>query len=324
MTDPATRAARRARAAHRTRTENGSADEGPAPQPSAPDSDADPTANPTNPRDPTDPTANPIAALLIVLVAAVGLYIGARTGAAALLSAVAAVQAVLIVAWAFGTGLPGRVGALVISGSAAAAADVAVSVWPHSRLGAVLGVLAVAVAAMFVHQLSRGAARVRIGESLGTVALLVTAVTGLPALIQLRHEFPPTAVGAQVAAGVVAAISGALVVGWLVDMVMPAPRFDPAVPRGVLALVASAGLGGIVGHLQFHAGQQFLGARGAFLGAALGALAGLFAVASAFLDYSSPAPGEAWGRRLRPALTALLPIGLVAPVGFLLCLALRA
>ena len=46
----------------------------------------------------------------------------------------------------------------MIAGLAAAASDVAVSVWPHGRLGTLLPVFGLAVPAMFVHQLARGAA----------------------------------------------------------------------------------------------------------------------------------------------------------------------
>lgn len=268
---------------------------------------------------------NHLASIGVVLLAGGGLTWAAHSGALPLLIAVAVVQALLAVAWVGATAMPGRDGGLVIAALAAAGADVTVSVWPHGRLGTLLIVLGLALPVMFVHQLMRGAARMRIVESMGDVAMLVVAVVGLPALLQLRHEFTSSATAGSLVAGVIAASAGALVIGYVVDLVMPAPRFDVAVPRGLLAVVASAGLGGSIGHLTLDGSSQFPDARGSFAGAALGALVAFFAVAVAFLEVSTPLPeGGAAARRLRPVMAALLPLSLLGPVAFLLCLAIRA
>jgi hypothetical protein len=266
---------------------------------------------------------NHLGSLAVTVLAGAGLGAAARTSAVALLVAIAVVQAVLAVAWVFGTSLPGRKGALVIAALAAAGADVTVSVWPAGRLGTLLPVFALAIPAMFVHQLVRGAARVRLVESLVGIALIVVAVAALPALLQLRHEFTDPNLGGRVVAGVVAAAAGALVVGFLVDLMLAALRFDPSVPRGLLAVVASAGLGGSIGHLLLRSDAEFLDGRGAFAGAALGALVAFFAVGVAFIERSSPLPAARVARRMRPALSSLLPLSLLAPVAFVLCLAIR-
>ena len=265
-----------------------------------------------------------VASLVIALVVGGALAVTARVGAAALLVAIAVAQAVLAVAWVFGTLMPGRKGALILAGMAAAAADVTVSVWPHGKLGPLLAVLGLAVPVMFVHQLTRGAARVQVVSSLAAVALLVLAEVAFPALLQLRHEFAVGDTGGKVAAAAAGAMAGALVVGCLVDLVFAAPRFDPAVPRGLLGLVAAAGLGGSIGYLVLRGEPDFFGGRSAFVGAALGALAGLLAIAAAFVLYSTPEPEGALGRRSRPALSVVLPLALLAPVAFLLCLAIRS
>ena len=267
--------------------------------------------------------ANLLGGAAVAVVVGAGLVAAGRENALALLIAVALIQAAVALAWTFGTAMPGRIGGLLIAAAAAATSDVVVSVWPHGRLGALLVIYGLAVPLMFVHQLARSAARVRIVESLSGVALLVAAVTSLPALVQLRHEFSPPSVGGHIVAGVVAASAGALVVGCLVDMIMPVPRFDAAVPRGLLAVVAAAGLGGSVGHLALNT-ATFGGTRGAFVGAALGALIGFFAVAVAFAQVSTPVPNERFARRLYPVLATVLPLSLIAPVAFLLCLAIRA
>ncbi|MDT4944970.1 MAG: hypothetical protein QOH14_1703 [Pseudonocardiales bacterium] len=268
---------------------------------------------------------NHLASIGVVLLAGGGLTWAAHSGALPLLIAVAVVQALLAVAWVGATAMPGRTGGLLIAALAAAGADVAVSVWPHGRLGTLLIVLGLALPVMFVHQLMRGAARIRIVESMSDVAMLVVAMVGLPAFLQLRHEFTSSATAGSLVGGVIAASAGALVIGHVVDLVMPAPRFDVAVPRGLLAVVASAGLGGSIGHLTLDGSSQFPDARGSFAGAALGALAAFFAVAVAFLEFSTPLPDRgAAARRLRPVMAGLLPLSLLGPVAFLLCLAIRA
>jgi hypothetical protein len=267
---------------------------------------------------------NHTGSLAVAVLVGVGVVACARAGATALLVAVAVVQALLAFAWVFGTRLPGRKGAIVIAALAAGGADVAVSVWPSGRLGTLLAVLGLAIPAMFVHQLMRGAARVRVVESLGGIALLVLAEVALPSLVQLRHEFGAN--GGHVAAGVSAAALGALVVGHLVDLIAPTPRFDPDVPRGLLAVLASAGLGGSLGYLLLQSDRytDFIDGRGAFIGASLGALVALFAVGVAFVESNTPIPPESFARRIRPVLGVVVPFSLLAPVAFLLCLAIRA
>ena len=252
-----------------------------------------------------------------------GLFLGARESAVALLCAIAGTQALFAFSWVLGTVMPGRKGALVIAAGAAVGADVVTSVWPRDRLGTLLPVVGLAMAAMFVHQLMRGAARVQVVSSLAATALLVVGEVAPTALLQLRHEFG-TKVGGTVTSAAVAAIAGALVIGCLVDILLPAPRFDSAVGRGLLALIASAGLGGSLGYLMLRDQAQFGAGSGTFAGGALGALAGLLAIASAFVLATTPEPPTALGRGSRPLIGALLPISVIAPVAFLLCLAIRS
>jgi hypothetical protein len=259
----------------------------------------------------------------VAAVVGVGLVLTARAGATALLVAVAVVQAVLAVAWVFGTVMPGRKGGIVLAAMASAGADVACSVWPHGRLGTLLAVLGLAVPVLFVHQLARGAARVQVVSSLSAVATLVLAEISIAALLQLRHEFG-THAGGTVASTAAAALAGALVIGCLVDILLPAPRFDPVVARGLLGLIASAGLGGSLGYLMLKDQSGFDTGRSTFVGAALGALAGLLAVATAFVLHTTPIPVTGWARRLRPVLAGVLPVAVLAPVAFLLCLTIRS
>ncbi|WP_375492947.1 hypothetical protein [uncultured Jatrophihabitans sp.] len=268
-----------------------------------------------------------LASLPVAVVAGAGLAVAGRYSSLGLVVALAVVQAALALAWVFGVGLPGRWGTLIIAGLASGGADFAACHWPHGRLGTLLAVLGLAVPVMYVHQLTRGAARVRVVASLGSVAVLVLAEVALPAYLQLRHEFTASDGGAlagRVVAAAVGAVAAAIVVGYLVDLIVPLPRFDVAVPRGVPALIAAAALGGAVGYLTLRGQVAFVGGRSAFVGAALGALAGLLAVAASFVLYSVPEPANRIGRLFRPAAGALLPLAFLAPAAFLICLSIRS
>lgn len=263
------------------------------------------------------------ACLATAVLAGIAFVLAARTGAAALLAVVAVAQAALILGWVFGLALPGRIGTIVIAGMAAAGADVAVSLFPHGRLGTLLIVFGLAVPVMFVHQLMRGAARFRIVDSLGSVALVVLAVAASAAFVQLRHEFDDASLGGTVCAAVLVAGAGALALGHLVDMLYDRPRFDPAVSRGLLAVIASAGFGASVGHLMLGGHGEFAGGRAAIAGAACGAVVALLAVAAAFAQNEPTVPNTGVGPAVRPLVSVLLPLAVLAPVAFLLCVALR-
>jgi hypothetical protein len=270
---------------------------------------------------------NFVGCAVVAAVVGVALAVPARAGAVQLLVAIAVLQAVFALGWVFVLRVPGRIGALVIAAMTAAAADVTVSVWPHSGLGTLVAIFGLAMPVLFVHQLTRGAARAQVLASLGAIAVLVLAEVSPPALIQLRHEFTGGNLGGDVTSGVVVIACGALVVGFLIDLVFPSPRFDVAVPRGLLAVAGSAAVGAGLGHLTLRNSTEFVGGRTVFVGAALGAVAALLAVAAAYLEHSESGPtlaANGFARRMRPVLAVLLPVFLLAPVAYLLCLAVRA
>ncbi|MEP6598657.1 MAG: hypothetical protein ABJB98_04325 [Actinomycetota bacterium] len=259
-----------------------------------------------------------LAPAAIVLVVGGGLAILPDHGTAALLAGVAVTQAVLVVSWVFGTAMPGRLGGIVLGGLTAAGADVAVSRFPGGQLGTLLAVAGLALPAMFVHQLTRGVVRTRVFESLSDIALMLVCVLALSAFIQLRHETG----GVAMSSAVLAAITVALVVGHLVDLGWSMPRFDPAVPRGLVAVLVATAAAGAVGYLRLQGTVEFTSSRGALVGTAVGAAASLFAVGAAFIDQAT---AESPGRvaALRPVFGAVIPLALSAPVAYLLCLAIR-
>lgn len=261
--------------------------------------------------------------IAVSLIVGAVLLATARTGATELLVAVAVIQALLAFGVVFGLAVQGWLGALIIGALAAGTADVAVSVWPHGRLGTLAAVIGLAVPVMFVHQLWRGAARVRLVQSLGSIALLVIAEVALPALLQLRHEFPDLG-GTHVAFSVIAIAIAALVASYLVDLVAATPRFDTEIPRGLLAVLGAAVIGGVTGYLALADSLQFGDGRGLYVGASLGALTGLFAMAVAYVEAGAPPAGGRFARRLRPALSVLISLSLLQPMAFLLCSAIHA
>jgi len=259
-----------------------------------------------------------------VVLAGAALAWATRSGDAQLLIAVAAAQALLAVSWIYVLRVPGRIGALVIAAMAGTAGDVGASVWPHSRLTVLLVVVGLAVPVMFVHQLLRGAARVRVGSSLGAIALVVVAEAAMAALLQLRHEFPSGGFGADPTFAVIVAVMGALLAGYFTDMLLASPRFDAGVPRGLPAVAVSTAVGAALGHLLLRDSLQFSGGRGAFVGAAVGVLAALLAIAIAYVEAGAPLASAGFARRARPLLSVLMPLALLAPAAFLLCTAISA
>jgi drug/metabolite transporter (DMT)-like permease len=145
------------------------------------------------------------------------------------------------------------------------------------------------------------------------------ATTALAALIQLRHE-----VDGRAMAGAVALVAGAaLVAGHLVDLVWSRPRFDPAVARGLTAVLASTVAGALVAVARLHGSVEFNTERSLLLGGALGVVTALFAVGASFIEQTSTLPVDGVARRLRPLFGALLCLALMSPVAYLLCLAIR-
>ncbi len=268
---------------------------------------------------------------VLTALAAVVLAGGSYLGSVGLLVAVGVVQALLIASWVFGNAVPGRIGALVLGSLAAAGADAATTHWHDSGYSPVLGVLALAVPLMFVHQLSRGVVRTRVVESLADITVLLVAVIALAGLIVLRRQVN----GDILTPGVLGAISAGLVAAHFTDAVLPAPRFDPAVDRGLPGLLVGVLAGAVVGLLSLRRVIDFEGGRGAFVGAAIAAVACLLSIGAAFSGVHSsltrtaapvgaPLIGAAGDRaaRLRPVAAVLMTLALSTPAAYVLINAL--
>jgi hypothetical protein len=148
-------------------------------------------------------------------------------------------------------------------------------------------------------------------------------VAALPALIQLRHEFRADGQLDRVASTVVGAAAVALVVGFLVDAVVSRPRIDAAVPRGLPAVILAGVAGGLIGWARLRHIADFPSWRAGVVGAAVGLTAVLVSVGASFTEAGVMAPPQRWRRQLRLVFTVLFPFAAVAPVGYVLCLAIR-
>ncbi len=293
---------------------------------------SDTSAPSDTPAPPGTPTPQPRAATaavqiqLAVLTALAGgvLAAGSYLGTVALLVAICLVQLLLTISWLFGTSVPGRKGGLVLAVLAAAGADAAIMHWPDSGYSPVLGVLGMAVPLLFLHQLARGVVRTRVLESLADITVLVIALIALTGLIVLRRQGN----GDILTPAVLGAITAGLVASHFTDAVFPAPRFDPAVDRGLPAVVVGVLAGGAVGLLSLHRVIDFAGGRAAFVGAAIAAVACLLSIAAAFSGvHSGLAPAGTAGPagpavRLRPVAAVLMTLALSTPAAYVLVNAL--
>lgn|GEM_PF-1608629 len=292
-----------------------------------------PSAGPGNPgaadqaapseRRPSAAAAGALQIQLAVLTALTGgvLAAGSYLGTVPLLVAVAAVQLLLTLSWLFGTAVPGLRGGLVLALLAAGGADAATMHWPHSGYSPVLGVLGLAVPLMFAHQLSRGVVRTRVVESLADITVLLVAVVALAGLLVLRRQGN----GDILTPAVLGAITAGLVAAHFTDAVYPVPRFDPAVDRGLPAVVVGVLAGALVGLLGLRRVIEFSGGRGAFVGAAIAAVACLLSIGAAFSGVrASTLPAVPVGRavRLRPVAAVLMTVALSTPAAYVLVNAL--
>jgi hypothetical protein len=258
------------------------------------------------------------AGLFIAAVLGGAMAYSFDNGSRLALVAVAVAQGLLIVSWVFGTGLSGRIGALVLGAGTATAADIVVTHW-RSELGPLVGVLGLAMVAQFGHQLLRGRHRVQVVDSLSDISMLLVGTTAVAALIELRHQVD----GPAMTVAVLLCATAALVAGHLIDWIWVPLRFDAEVSRGLLAVVASVVAGAVVTLFRLRHSVEFTGQRALLLGAGIALVAALFAVGAAFIAHTATLPSGRVARICRPLASTTLVFALTSPIAYLLCLALR-
>jgi hypothetical protein len=255
-----------------------------------------------------------VTAAGIAAVTAAALAVAAGFGRTGLAAGIGVVQAALVVAWVFGTGLPGRIGGLLLGAAAAGGADAVLLLRRPVSLAALLGVLALCLPAMLVHQLSRGVVRVRVTESVSGVTVLCTAVTAVASYLALDGAMD----GHRMVFGAAVAAGAALAVCHLVDIALPAPRFAREVPHGLLAVLLAVGVGALAGG-GAGLGARYLDAgRGAVLGAVVAGVASLVAVGVGYLAQTVEPRRLPLAGLALPYLRVALPLAFTAPVAYLL------
>jgi hypothetical protein len=234
---------------------------------------------------------------------AAGLVVVATAGAAALsltagdagrLVAVALMQLALVAGWVVATGIRGLLGSLALGLAAAAGADLAMLLPDRPQLDWLLPVLGLGFLAAVVHQMTRPAPRVYLVASLAGVVLLLCSVCALTALL---------------------AVGAALLVGHLVDLVVPRPRLAAGVPRGFPGLVLAVLAAAVVAVLRRDGSTLSATISAMTYGAALGAVAALLALGASYVV--TERGSTSWAL---PVVQAVLPLAATAPIAYALAL----
>jgi hypothetical protein len=259
---------------------------------------------------------------------AVALAVGGLVGLGAVLdglgrlAAVLVLQLGLVLAWVLATGLQGFAGALAVGAAAAVAVDLAVVLPARPALGSLLPVFGLGFLAVVLQQMVRRP-RPELVASLAGSALLVAAVGALGALLLVGGASTGGAGADGRHAVTLAAVAVAVVVGHLVDLVLPHPRLATGVPRGFAGLVLAVAAATAVAWL-LRGAADLGAARAVLLGAAVGGVAALAAVAASFLVVEVTAGGRGPGHLpdvgprvplwSLPVVQAVLPVAAAAPV----------
>jgi hypothetical protein len=232
------------------------------------------------------------------------------------LAAVLALQLGLVLTWVLVTGIQGFAGSLAVGAAAAVAADLVLALPQRPSLGGLLAVLGVGFLAAVLQQMLRRP-REDLVASLSGAVLLLCAVTALAALLLLGR----TSDGHGRAVLALLVVGVALVVGHLVDLVLPRPYLAAGVPRGLLGLVLSVVAGALVAVL----GRDIGGPAGAVPALVAGTvLAGVTAMVGLVASYvvveatGSPDADPTLSSWALSVIQAVLPLAACAPVALAL------
>jgi hypothetical protein len=251
----------------------------------------------------------PSAALVVVAVALL-VALPALLGDRGRLAAVLVLQLGLVLAWVLVTGIEGFAGSLAVGAAAAVAADLLLVLPDRPALGGLLVVFGVGFLAAVLQQMFRRP-RHDLVVSLSGMVLLLCPVGALAALLLLGRS-----TGSDRAVIALLAVGAALVVGHLVDLVLPRPQLASGVPRGLLGLVLAVAAGAAVTFLGRDVADLSGGMNAALFGAALGGVAALVALVASYVVVEAAETAETpW------ALTGIqvtLPLAACGPVALAL------
>lgn len=253
------------------------------------------------------------AAGVVAVVAGLIALLTAAWGRPGLVVGVAGLQVVLVVGWVVTAALESPPASVGLGVAAALGADLALLLPARPQLGSLLAVLGVGFVAVIVQQMLRRR-RDELVASLSGALLLICAMCGAAALLLLGR----TATDRAVAVTAVLAVGGALVVGHLVDVVLPRPRVTPEVPCGLLAVVLAVVAGALVAVLRHGADTLTDGLSSVIFGTVLGCVAALISLAGSYIvadTLTTDRPPPHWAL---PLVQALLPIAACGPVALAL------
>ena len=256
------------------------------------------------------------AAAFAVLAVALLVGLPELFGQTGRLAAVLVLQLGLVLCWVLVTGAQGFAGSLAVGAGAAVAADLALVLPEDPEVGELLAVIGVGFLAVVVQQMLRRP-RHELVASLSVVVLMLVAVASLAALLLLGR----TDAGSERALVALLAVGTTLVVGHLVDLVLPRPQLADGVPRGlvgaVLAVLAGAAVAvlaaGLVGDVLDERRALVHGAVVSGV-AALTALVASYVVVEATPTNDEPADEQRFSRWVLPVIQVALPVAACAPV----------
>ena len=256
------------------------------------------------------------AAAFAVLAVALLVGLPELLGQTGRLAAVLVLQLGLVLCWVLVTGAQGFAGAAAAGAGAAVAAGLALVLPGDPELGDLLAVVGVGFLAVVVQQMVRRP-RHDLVASLSVVVLVVVAVASLAALLLLGR----TDDGSERAQVALLAVGTALVVGHLVDWVLPRPQLADGVPRGlvgaVLAVLAGAAVAvlaaGLVGDVLDEQRALVHGAVVAGVAALTGLVASYVVVGATATD-DDPGGEPRFSRWVLPVIQVALPVAACAPV----------
>ncbi|WP_051515824.1 hypothetical protein [Candidatus Blastococcus massiliensis] len=260
------------------------------------------------------------AALAVALLVGLPEVLG-QTGR---LAAVLVLQLGLVLCWVLVTGVQGFAGSLTVGAGAAVAADLALVLPEDPEVGALLAVLGVGFLAAVLQQMMRRP-RHELVASLSGVVLVLVAVASLATLLLLGR----TDAGSDRALVALVAVGAVLVVGHLVDLVLPRPRLADGVPRGLVSLVLAVLAGVAAAFLAARTGEALDAQRSVVHGVVIGGVAALTALVASYVVVETTAEpvGDAADERsddqrsspwLLPVIQVALPIAACAPVALAL------
>jgi hypothetical protein len=231
------------------------------------------------------------------------------------LAAVLMLQLGLVLAWVLVTGIEGFAGSLAVGAAAAVAADLLLVLPDRPALGGLLVVFGVGFLAAVLQQMFRRP-RPDLVVSLSGTVLLLCPVGALAALLLLGRS-----TGSDRAFIALLAVGAALVVGHLVDLVLPRPQLAPGVPRGLLGLVLAVPAGAAVTFVGRDVAALSGGMNAALFGAALGGVAALVALVASYVVVEAATSTRLQTAEMPWALTgiqAALPLAACGPVALAL------